>query len=96
MGKRQKRTYSKYTLAYKLEALKMIETGQSLKEVSKKLEIGESLLHKWRYEQKVKPSEVSSTSVAAMTEKEYEKQIRELSQEVEILKKALLIFSRKT
>lgn len=71
----------------------MVQSGRSVSEVAQALGIGENLLYNWRSEAKT-----TLTSAEKHTQAELEglrKQVRQLEQERDILKKALSIFSQK-
>lgn len=88
----------KYDPAFKEEALKMVENGRSVSEVSQALGIGENLLYRWRSRQKAKvQQDVKQTPEAPELIAENERlkvALRRAEQERDILKKALNIFSR--
>lgn len=91
--KTSKRQRRKYDEGFKTEALKMVQSGRSVVEVAQALGIGENLLYKWRSESK-KP--LSSQESGFQTELEtLRRQLRQVEQERDILKKALSIFSQK-
>lgn len=91
-----KKTKRHYDSAFKESVLSMLRNGQSVSEVSKSLGIGESLIYKWRGDS-LSPSDLSLKSVESALVSEngdLRKQVKQLEQERDILKKALLIFSR--
>lgn len=88
--KRQRR---KYDEGFKTEALKMVQSGRSVPEVAQALGIGENLLYKWRSEAKTRLSSAEKSTQAEL--EGLRKQVRQLEQERDILKKALSIFSQK-
>jgi transposase len=93
-----KKSKRHYDSAFKESVLSMLKNGQSVSEVSKNLGIGESLIYKWRSDS-LSPSEsaLNSLESAMLSENaDLRKQVRQLEQERDILKKALLIFSRPT
>lgn len=84
----------RYDDDFKKSVLDMLLTGQSVSSVSQSLGIGESLLYKWKSESTVSssiypPDVGDETSVLR-------KQVKQLELERDILKKALVIFSRAT
>ena len=81
----------RYDADFKASALQMIESGQRVSEVSRALGVGESLLHRWRSAARSKPTTDESEEIQKLR-----KQVRQLEQERDILKKALSIFSRTT
>jgi transposase len=93
-----KQTKRHYDSAFKESVLSMLKNGQSVSEVSKSLGIGESLIYKWRGDS-LSPSEsvLNSIESALVSENaDLRKQVKQLEQERDILKKALLIFSQPT
>lgn len=91
---RIKQTYRKYDSDFKSEALQLVRSGRSVSDVAQSLGIGENLLYKWRSEDSShQPKEVQEGIAEIDT---LRKQIRQLEQERDILKKALVIFSQKT
>lgn len=89
-----KKKHRKYDAGFKQEAIKLVQAGRSVAEVSRSLGIGENLLYKWR-------NDAKTGVIAADTQQSNEtdllrKQVRQLEQERDILKKALIIFSQKT
>ena len=85
--------WKKYDDEFKRNALQKVFDGQSVRSVSEELGINESLIHKWKRAALTKGDGRSSGTELAETA-ELKKRIRELEQEVEILKKATLIFGR--
>jgi transposase len=88
-----KRARRKYDEGFKTEALKMVESGRSVPQVAQALGIGENLLYKWRSQAKTTLSNLELSSQAEL--EGLRKQVRQLEQERDILKKALSIFSQK-
>ena len=85
--------WKKYDDEFKRNALQKVFNGQSVKSVSEELGVNESLIHKWKRAAKTLGD--GSRSGAEISEIEtLKKRNRELEQEVEILKKATLIFGR--
>jgi transposase len=84
----------KYGAEFKAEALRLVSSGRRVAEVAAELGIGENLLYKWRSD-----GQSAQATVAVVANDEIDtlrRQIRQLEQERDILKKALLIFSQKT
>jgi len=83
----------KYDEEFKRQAVQKVLDGQSVRSVSRELGVTESQIHKWRRTALNNGDGVNSgaelTETAAL-----KKRIRELEMEVEILKKATLIFGR--
>ena len=83
----------KYDDEFKRQAVQKVLDGQSVRSVSRELGVTESQIHKWRRAALNNGDGIKSgtelTDTAAL-----KKRIRELEMEVEILKKATLIFGR--
>lgn len=90
----------KYDSDFKQEALKMVEDGRSVSEVSRALGIGENLLYRWRKRQRVKQEkqldQLPETSSLVQENARLKAALHRAEQERDILKKALNIFSRET
>jgi len=85
--------WKKYDDEFKRNALNKVFDGQSVRSVSLELGVNESLIHKWKRAALTKGDGNRSGAELADTEV-LKKRIRELEMEVEILKKATLIFGR--
>ena len=85
--------WKKYDDEFKRNALHKIIDGQSVRSVSQELGVNESLIHKWKRAAKTNGDGASSGKELSEIEV-LKKRNRELEQEVEILKKAALIFGR--
>lgn len=83
----------KYDDEFKRNALNKVLDGQSVRAVSQELGVNESLIHKWKRVALKNGDGVSTGAELAETER-LKKRIKELEMEVEILKKATLIFGR--
>jgi len=83
----------KYDDEFKRQTVQKVLDGQSVRSVSRELGVTESQIHKWRRAALDNGDGIKSgaelTETAAL-----KKRIRELEMEVEILKKATLIFGR--
>jgi transposase len=83
----------KYDDEFKRQTVQKVLDGQSVRSVSRELGVTESQIHKWRRAALNNGDGIKSgtelTETAAL-----KKRIRELEMEVEILKKATLIFGR--
>ena len=83
----------KYDDEFKRNAVRLVLDGQSVRSVSQELGVNESQIHKWKREALRKGD--GKQSGAELSEIEaLKKRNRELEMEVEILKKATLIFGR--
>ena len=96
----------KYDASFKEEVLQMIRNGRPVSEVARSLGIGENIIYRWRSRSSSSAATVGSqqlstvgkenSPVAPEDQQALLKRIRELETERDILKKALLIFSRQT
>lgn len=85
--------WKKYDDEFKRNALQKVFDGQSVVSVAQELGVNESLIHKWKRAALTKGN--GQQSGAELSELEaLKKRNRELEMEVEILKKATLIFGR--
>ena len=82
----------RYDENFKQEALKMLQTGRKISEVSQSLGISDSLLHSWKNERKSDLSPEQNALQLALDQSNARN--RQLEQERDILKKALSIISR--
>jgi transposase len=95
--------YRKYPEEFKLEALRLLaSSGKSAAEVERELGITDGMLLKWREKYQVVQSangeanlEPSDLAAAKREIKRLERELQEVAEEREILKKAMSIFSRK-
>jgi transposase len=93
-NQKKKQSYRKYDTDFKSEALKLVRSGRSVPDVARSLGIGDNLLYKWRSEDTAHQPKVVQEGFAELAF--LRKQVRQLEQERDILKKALVIFSQKT
>jgi transposase len=84
----------KFDAGFKSEALKMLNSGQNVSDVARKLGIGENLLYNWRAEY-ISSESTDNQSVIAENE-QLRKQLRQAETERDILKKVISILSPKT
>ncbi len=85
--------WKKYDDEFKRNALNKVFDGQSVRSVAEELGVNESLIHKWKRAAKTLGDGNRSGSELSEIEA-LKKRNRELEMEVEILKKATLIFGR--
>lgn len=81
----------RYDEEFKASVLRMMESGQSVPDISQSLGLGESLLYRWKQELKPSAEREQDEEKAALL-----RRIKQLELERDILKKALAIFSRGT
>lgn len=83
----------KYDRDFKREAVKKVFSGQTVRSVSRELGVSEGLLHKWK--RKILDDGDGVWSGGELSENvKLKKKVRELEQELEIVKKAALIFGK--
>jgi len=100
-GKSSKKTRRKYDDSFKEDVLKMVMSGRPVSEIATALGISENLVYTWKKNaQKAAEAEKGGTGVYdAELAKENERlraELKRAEQERDILKKALVVFSRGT
>lgn len=85
--------WKKYDDEFKRNALNKVSDGQSVRSVAEELGINESLIHKWK-RAALKNGDGRQSGTELSEVEALKKRNRELEMEVEILKKATLIFGR--
>jgi transposase len=100
-GKSTKRTRRKYDDSFKEDVLKMVMSGRPVSEISEALGISENLIYTWK--KKAKQDKGAGANAAggynaeaAMEIERLRAELRRTEQERDILKKALVVFSRGT
>jgi transposase len=100
-GKSTKKTRRKYDDSFKEDVLKMIMTGRPVSEIAEALGISENLIYTWK--KKAQKGSASANGAVGGYNAEALKEIEQLraelkraEQERDILKKALVVFSRGT
>ena len=85
----------KYDAAFKAEALRLATESRSTQAAARQLGINPKLLYRWQQEQLI--AEVGSVEVARDPEvRQLRAQLKRAEQELDILKKALVIFGQPT
>ncbi|RZL13272.1 MAG: hypothetical protein EOO62_08615 [Hymenobacter sp.] len=85
----------KYDVAFKAEALRLAAESRSTQAAARQLGISPKLLYRWQEAQLV--AEVGSVEVARDPEvRQLRAQLKRAEQELDILKKALVIFGQPT
>jgi transposase len=88
----------KFTKEFKAEAVRLVLNGQTQTEVAKKLGVSMHSVHKWvhEYEKKGKEAFPGKGKLSATDEKirQLEKELREMTMERDILKKAIAYFAK--
>lgn len=88
MEKKIRKRQRKYDAQFKQDALRQIESGQSVTSVAQALGVSEALLYHWRQRSR-NGNSGQSDEIEGLR-----KQIKQLETERDILKKALTIFGR--
>lgn len=83
----------KYDAEFKRNVVGKVLDGQSIRSVSRELGVNESQIHKWKRAALTNGDGIKS-GVELNENQSLKKRVRELEMEVEILKKATLIFGR--
>ncbi len=79
----------KYDADFKAEVLKMVESGQTIPELSKNLGISESIIYRWQYKSKPTGKEAAKVDSASALQIENEglrARLKQTEMEREILK----------
>jgi len=85
----------KYDAAFKAEALRLASESRSTQAAARQLGINPKLLYRWQQEQLI--AEIGSVEVARDPEvRQLRAQLKRAEQELDILKKALVIFGQPT
>lgn len=88
------RQYKNYDEEYKKTIVNLYESGKGISELSREYGVGKSTIDSW-----IKKYKTITTSIGEVTNNDeiikLKKKNRELELEVEILKKAVAIFSKK-
>ena len=88
------RQYKSYDEDFKKTVVNLYENGKGISELSREYGVGKSTIDSW-----IKKFKTITTSTGEVTNNDeilkLQKKNRELEQEVEILKKAVAIFSKK-
>ncbi len=100
-GKSSKKTRRKYDDSFKADVLKMVMSGRPVSEIAEALGISENLVYNWKKNaQKVaEAGKGGSSTYDPELAKENERlraELKRAEQERDILKKALVVFSRGT
>jgi transposase len=98
MGRQPTRVRRTFTPQFKKDAVRLVtEEGKSVNEVATHLGIARSLLQRWKEQRATKPSEAfpghGRLAPQARRIRELEMKLREVTQERDILKKALAYFA---
>ena len=87
----------KYENDFKVMIVELLKSGRKAKEVSNEYDINEGVIRRWKREYEVKLGDFSKKREVYKEEKELKalkKELREVTLERDILKKAVRIFSK--
>ena len=87
----------KYENEFKILIVELLQSGRSVKELGDEYEINDSMIRRWRREYETKSGDFSKKREVSKEElelKSLKKELREVRIERDILKKAVIIFSK--
>ena len=87
-------TPRKFDKAFKAEALKMLDEGQSVPQVAKSLNISDQLLHTWKHAHKKQTQKQAGNSELIAENERLKAQLKRAEMEGDILKKSIAIFTQ--
>ena len=90
-------SYRKHSNEFKRMIVELLQSGQSVKEVSKEYDLNGSMVRHWRKLHELNSGDFSNKKELTPEEvelKRLQKEIREVKLERDILKKAISIFSK--
>jgi len=88
-----------YEKEFKLMIVGLLESGQSVKQISQDYQLNDSMVHRWKREYHSEKEAFTGNGRASLTPQEKEvqrlkKELKEVQLERDILKKAVGIFSK--
>ena len=86
----------KFDKSFKVEALRMLDEGQSTAAVARSLNVGEKLLHTWKHFQKKQTQKQLGNSELMAENDRLKAQLKRAEMERDILKKSIAIFIQPT
>ena len=86
----------KFDKAFKAEALRMIDEGQSALQVAKSFNVSDQLLHSWKHAHKKQTQKQAGTSERLAGNERLKAQLKRAEMERDILKKSIAIFTQTT
>ena len=88
----------RYTEEFKSEAIKLVQSGQSVPDVAKQLNMSKNTLYTWMANENQEQTEMSDEELSALQQenKQLKKELKQLKEEHTILKKACAYFARET
>ena len=86
----------KFDKAFKAEALRMLNEGQSVAQVAKSLNVSDQLLHTWKHSHKKHTQKQAGNSELIAENERLKTQLKRAEMERDILKKSIAIFTQTT
>lgn len=86
----------KFDNAFKAEALRMLDEGQSAIQVAQSLNVSQKLLHTWKYTHKKQAQKRLGNSELMAENERLKAQLKRAEMERDILKKSIAIFIQPT
>ena len=86
----------KFDKAFKAEALRMLDEGQPVSQVSKSLNVSDQLLHTWRHAHKKQTQKLTGNSELIAENERLKAKLKRAEMERDILKKSIAIFTQTT
>ena len=86
----------KYDKAFKAEALRMLDEGQSVSQVAKSLNVSDQLLHTWKHAHKKQLQKQTGNAELLVENERLKAQLKRAEMERDILKKSIAIFTQTT
>lgn len=90
----ERRPYRARSAEFKAEAVKMVEKGERVTEVARKLGVSPSLLATWIASSNGKQRPKKEQSAESERNRVLERQLKKAQMELDILKKAVAFFAR--
>lgn len=86
--------HRKFDKAFKTEALRMLDEGQSVAQVAKSLNVSDQLLHTWKHAHKKQTQKQAGNSELLAENERLKAQLKRAEMERDILKKSIAIFTQ--
>lgn len=86
-----------YTNEYKVMIVSLLNSGRKVKEISEEYELNDSMLRRWKREYEAKAGDFTKKRALSSEEvalKALRKELKDITLERDILKKAVSIFSK--
>ena len=88
--------HRKFDKAFKAEALRMLDEGQSAIQAAESLNVNEKLMHPWKHTHKKQTQKQAGTSELLAENERLKAQLKRAEMERNILKKSIVIFTHPT